>query len=207
MADNANNTAEGQDSGTQNATNNTEDKSGTQNASQTTEDTNTNDKTEKTFTQADVNRLIKRETDKLEKRLKLDEDGRRAAELDDLKTQLRERDARDSVRESAEKSGAKNASLIYKVVKDDLEFDKDGKVTNLKDVLEQAKKDFPDLFNASSDKANDKVVDKKALSSVDAGEGNGKPQTTLTKEQIDKMSPAEINKNWDAVQMFLTAQK
>lgn len=123
---------------------------------------------DKTFTQEEVNRLIKRETDKLEKRLKLNDDERKQAEIDDLRSQLRERDTRDAVTEAGRKLGAKNTRLLYQAVRDDLEFDDAGNVKNLKAVLDAAKTEYPELFATDGKKAK-----------VDAG-AQGKGSTSGT---------------------------
>lgn len=122
----------------------------------------------KTFTQEDVNRLIAKERKDVERKAKLSEDERLKADLDDARNQLRTRDTKDAVLEAAAKLGARNTNLIYKAVKDDLTFDKDGKPENLKDVLAQAKKDFPELFGDSAH-----------VGSADAG--SGRAQTNGSK--------------------------
>ena len=103
----------------------------------------------KTFKQADIDRAVKKASDDAAKKAKMSEDERRDAELADARGQLRERDTRDAVKEAAAKLGAKNSALVYRAVKEDLTFDKDGKPENLKDVLTQTKKDYPELFTTS----------------------------------------------------------
>ena len=118
-------------------------------------DQSANQPTGKTFTQAEYDAGVAKANKDAEKRVKdaeakakLSDDERLKAELADAQTQLRERDARDEVKDAAETLGAKTGARVYKLVKDDLEFDAKGKITNLKDVLATAKKDFPELFGA-----------------------------------------------------------
>jgi hypothetical protein len=127
---------------------------------------------------------------------KLSEDERTKAELKDAQEQLAERDRRDIVKEAAEKAGVKNPRLFYNAYKDDLETDAKGKITNLKEVLEAAKTESPELFS---------TVEKPA-GSADGGQGNGSQPTDLyTKDQLGKLSESEINANWDKVQKSLAA--
>jgi hypothetical protein len=75
-------------------------------------------------------------------------------ELTKLQAQIRERDAKDAVAEAARKAGATDASPIWKLVKGDLEFDDDGKVTNLDAALKDAKTLAPQLFRPANGKAD-----------------------------------------------------
>jgi hypothetical protein len=54
---------------------------------------------------------------------------------------------------------AGNQHALFKYIKDDLQFDDDGKVTNFKEVLAQAKNEAPELFRGTS-------------MSIDAGNGS-----------------------------------
>ena len=100
------------------------------------------------------------ETERLQQRLKdLEERESRWA------SERRERDARDAVIEAAsgEKVGARNPRAVYRLVKDDLEWDADGNLTNLDAVLKQAKTDYPELFG-------------RAVGSGDGGAGSRQQQ-------------------------------
>ena len=107
------------------------------------------------FSQADIDRAVKKATADAEKRAKMSEDERKDARIAELEAQGRERDTKDAVQTEAAKLGAKNSGLIYKAIKDDLTFDKDGKPENLKDVLTQSKKDYPELFGEKSNGSAD----------------------------------------------------
>lgn len=117
---------------------------------------------------------LRRERDELARKLREKEDAelseteRLTKERDALTkeretwaAERRERDARDAVIEAAsdEKVGARNPRAVWKLVKDDLDFDDKGDITNLASVLKQAKTDYPELFGRS-------------VGSVDAGAGS-----------------------------------
>ncbi len=125
---------------------------------------------DKTFTQADIDKALAKEKKNWQKqvadaeeRAKLSEAERAKAEADDLRTQLRNRDARDSVKDAAAKLGAGNPTAIYKIIAGDLEFDDGGQISNLNEVLDTAKTDFPELF------------DPKPKQSIDGGAGSDSP--------------------------------
>jgi colicin import membrane protein len=161
----------------------------------------------KTFTQDELNSIIQKRLDKAERdwqkkmtdaeaKAKLSEDERTKAELEETRAQLAERDRRDVVKEAAEKAGVKNPRLFYNAYKDDLETDAKGKITNLKEVLESAKAESPELFTEQA----------KPAGSADGGTGKDTTAAGLyTKEQLEKLSNDEINANWEKVQKSLAA--
>jgi hypothetical protein len=120
------------------------------------------------------NLQLRRERDEFAKKLKdiedakLSETERLTKERDELAkereswaAERRERDARDAVIEAAgdEKIGARNPRAVYKLVKDDLEYDDKGHITNLAAVLKEAKTAYPELFG-------------RAVGSADGGAGS-----------------------------------
>ncbi|HEX8248986.1 MAG TPA: hypothetical protein VF599_12485 [Pyrinomonadaceae bacterium] len=158
----------------------------------------------KTFTQDEVNRMLANERRAAEKKAadaeakaKLSDDERTKAELAETRAALRERDTRDTVVEAAEKAGVKNPKLFYNAYKSELETDDKGKITNLKEVLETAKTESPELF----------AEVKKPEGSADAGEGNNTNAGGLTMEKIQKMSSKEVADNMEAIDKFLASQK
>ena len=79
---------------------------------------------------------------------------------------IRERDAKDAARTAAKTAGAPDGDLIYRVIKSDIEFDDNGKPTNLSALIDDLKQLSPNLF---------KVEPKR----IDGGAGNGtKPKTS-----------------------------
>lgn len=137
---------------------------------------------EKSYTRAELDKVVakaikdaEKKTADAEAKAKLSEEERAKAETSELRGQLRERDARDAVKDEAGRLGVKNANALYRIVKDDLEFDDKGNISNLKDVLETAKTDFPELFDA------------KPRQGIDAGTGGGAaPATNSFDNQIRK---------------------
>ena len=160
---------------------------------------------EKTFTQAQLDAQKKawekewnKKVTDAEARAKLTEDERLKAERDDAVNNLRERDTRDAVIESAAAAGVKNAKLFYNAYKNELEFDdKTGKVTNLKEVLESAKSESPELFGSPAPAP---------AGGADGGDGKI-PPTALTKEKIAAMTDREIADNMDAIDKFFASGK
>jgi hypothetical protein len=67
-----------------------------------------------------------------------------------LETRLRDMSARSAVTDAASKANAKHPTLIYRAVKDELEFDDEGNVTNVDAVLKALKAEAPDLFPAAA---------------------------------------------------------
>lgn len=165
---------------------------------------------EKTYTEAQYQASLEKEKKAWEKKVKdaeakakLSEDERLKAERDEAISQLRERDTRDSVMETAGKAGVKNAKLFYNAYRSELEFDEKGNVANLKSVLEAAQVDSPELFAAVSAAI---PPAEKPKGSADGGEGNSAPVAGLyTREELNKLSASEINANWDKVQKSLSA--
>lgn len=106
------------------------------------------------------------ETERLKKQLKEAEDKEKT-----WAAERRERDARDAViaaltDDDPKKPRAKSpnaARAIFKLIKDDLEYDDKGEVLNLSALLSQAKKDYGDLFAG------------KAAGSADGGAGAQTP--------------------------------
>lgn len=72
-----------------------------------------------------------------------------------------------------------------------IQFDDQGKPTNVKALLDQLVKDKPYLVAQGGP--------------TTPPNNPGRSGTTLTKEQIEKMTPAQINANWDEVQKVLAA--
>jgi hypothetical protein len=114
------------------------------------------------------NLQLRRERDDLAKKLKAREDAelsetdrlqKRAKELEDsntaLRSQIRDRDARDAVTIAARKLGALDPSAAYRLVRDELEFDeKTGEILDVEKALKKAKAEFPTLFGRAAGSAD-----------------------------------------------------
>lgn len=111
------------------------------------------------------NQQLRRERDEFAKKLKAREDAelseteRLTKELAEMKgkeatwlVEKRERDTRDAVIEAAsdEKVGARNPRAVYRLIKDELEFDESGRVRNLDESIKKAKAEFPELFGKAT---------------------------------------------------------
>lgn len=83
------------------------------------------------------------EIEQLRKRLEAAERDR-----DSLRAVKRDGESREAVRSAAKRLGATDDSVnaIYRMVKTDIEFDDEGKATNLADILAEAKQIAPQLF-------------------------------------------------------------
>lgn len=104
---------------------------------------------------ADLENSGKSESEKLAARLEaLEKDNQSKAAA------IRERDARDAVRDAAKKAGAGDPDIVYRFLRADLEYDDDGSVTNLAAVIKDAKEIAPQLFKPITGKG-------------DGGAGNG----------------------------------
>ncbi|MET0646388.1 MAG: hypothetical protein ABW208_07180 [Pyrinomonadaceae bacterium] len=109
--------------------------------------------TPKTYTEDDLRAAEERgrkavlaDAKKKEDEGKLSAEERERRRADEAETRLRERDARDLLEAGAKEAGASNPTKVYRLIKDELEFDDKGKPTNLKEVVAKAKRDFPDEF-------------------------------------------------------------
>jgi hypothetical protein len=161
--------------------------------------------TEKTFTQADIDRATEKakkdaqkEVDAAAARAKLSEDAQKDARIKDLETSLRMRDARDDVIAALEKEGAKSTGLMWNAIKGDLEFDeKSGKVTNLKDLVKDLKADYADQFGEPKPEG---TIEGGAGQQAVAGSG-------LTKEKLATMSASEIKDlDWEEVKKVMAGK-
>ena len=141
-----------------------------------TDTKNAGDTGDKTFTQTELNDILTKrlakEKSKWEKDKDLPEIERLKKEREELATKVREREIGDEFSTGAEKAGAKNVARLLKFYRSELEISDDGKIENLKEILDAAKTDFPEFF-ASANKG-----------SGDGGAGKGEKQPTID-EQVD----------------------
>jgi hypothetical protein len=174
----------------------------------------------KTYTQAELDaamaklrkenadnrtKLSKLDADaKLAEQAKLTADEKKAAELAEKERLLAERETRAQARvttaaivEAVGGAGAPagKIQLLSRLIdRDAVEFDDAGEPTNVAALVAALKKENPDLFAASSSGGA-------GGGSADGGSrGSG---AALTKEQIKKMTAAEINARWPEVQKVL----
>jgi len=150
---------------------------------------------EKTYSKSEldaaVEKGVKAALKKADDEKDLSENERLKKENEELKAANRLRDAKDSTIAALQKAGAKSPELLWKAIKDELEFDDKGSVKNLDALVTSAKSDFEDQFGEPKP---DKTIDGGAGQGGKGGDGAG-----LTEEKIKAMTPQEINDNWDEV--------
>lgn len=67
-------------------------------------------------------------------------------ERDEARTQARVTAARADAIDAASSAGSSKPATVWKLIKDDVEFDDDGKATNIADLIKTAKSESPELF-------------------------------------------------------------
>lgn len=106
---------------------------------------------------------------------------------------LRTMTAKSAVTDALTAAGARSAELLFAASQDKLQFDDKGKVSNLTALVDALKKSYPDQFGVVTPTAG-----------VDGGAGNTNPGEKLTKEKLQKMTPAEIARlDWSEVRKVL----
>jgi hypothetical protein len=125
-----------------------------------------------TFTKDDVDAAVDRALKardaadkKKEKDAQLSEEERLKQRAESAETALRTREARDVVERAAKDAGAATPAKIYRLYRDEIEFDDKGKPSNLKDLIATAKREYPEEFG------------KRSSGSADGGEGRGGSST------------------------------
>lgn len=156
----------------------------------------------KTFTKAEVDRMIAKATKEAERKAadaeakaKLDETERLAAELKEMKAEVQLRDARDAITDALKEAGARNPKLLFAAVRDQLEFDEAGKLKDLAGMVKDLSDTYPEQFGKGETPGK-----------VDAGAGNEDKAKGLTQAELEKMTPQEIARlPWDDVKAALVA--
>lgn len=156
-------------------------------------------KAEKTYTKAEVEaerqKAAAEALKKANEEKDLSELERANKRIQELESGQRLRDAKDAVTAALTKAGARSPELIWQAMKGDLEFDDKGGVKNLDALVNSYKTDFADAFGIE-----------KPGETINGGAG-GQAATKLTIEQIQKMTPEQINENWEEVEKVLKAGK
>jgi flagellar biosynthesis GTPase FlhF len=111
------------------------------------------------------------------------------AQLEQMQSQLKERTIRAEVGALAAKLRLADVDAAYQLMnRGGVEFDEQGAPKNIEALLTSLVKDKPFLVSQSG---------------VTTSTTNPPRATALTKEQIARMSPDEINSRWDEVQRVL----
>lgn len=117
------------------------------------------------FSQSQVNRMLNKQKDKLTKEKDLSDLEKAQNEANEAKAELAKMQQKTKF-QSALGINESQANRLFNAYSDDLEFDDKNNVTNLKEIKEMAKKDFPELFKA------------KAKGDIDAGDDGDKKKDT-----------------------------
>ncbi len=119
---------------------------------------------------------------------------------DELRSQLRLRDAKDAVTAALVKAESRSPELLWKTLQGDLEFDENGQVKNLDALVAGLKTSYPDQFGSPEPAPA-------PVGSIDAGIGHDQRKKALTKADIQRMTPDEINKNWSEISEVMSSGK
>lgn len=105
------------------------------------------------------------------------------------------------VKEALTKAGAKDVDYaLFKLGQ--LETNKDGSVKDLDNKIKDLQANLPDYFAAVDDKGG-KADDNGGYKPIDNKLGAGGAPVTLSRAEIEKMTPEQINENWEAVSAAL----
>lgn len=147
-------------------------------------------KQERTYTKAEMDAAAQKAAadalKKAEAEKDLSELERANNRIKELEAQNRLRDARDAVTDALSEAGARSPELIWKALQGDLEFDDKGGLKNLDTLVNNFKSSYPEQFGVE-----------KPSETINGGAG-GDTATTLTMEQIQKMTPDQINERNNA---------
>lgn len=99
-------------------------------------------------------------------------------------------------------AGAKDVEYAtFKLGK--LELDKDGNVKDLANKVKDLQSALPDYFTQKDD-GKDKADPMNKFKPISPNLSKGDQTKSFTMAEIEKMTPEEINQNWDAVSVTLT---
>lgn len=99
-------------------------------------------------------------------------------------------------------AGAKDVEYAtFKLGK--LELDKDGSVKDLANKVKDLQSTLPDYF-ATKDDGKDKADPMNKFKPISPNLSKGDQTKSFTMAEIEKMTPEEINQNWDAVSVTLS---
>lgn len=148
-------------------------------------------RTELKKTQDELKKLQDAQLSEQEKTAKRATDAEALVQATEAK--LRERTVRAEVKLAAQAMGVVDPDAAYRLLElDQITFNDDGEPTNIEKLLKDMAAKRPYLLGGGT-----------GSSATNPGGGHGKG--TLTRDDIKKMSPAEINSRWDEVQKVLSS--
>ena len=110
----------------------------------------------------------------------------------ELRAAVRLADARASLTTELGKSGARSPELLFEAVKQDVQFDAEGRPINVAGLVDRLRRQYPEQFGMQF------------ASSIDAGAGQT-PGPRLTREALARMKPSEIAElDWADVRRVLS---
>jgi len=116
------------------------------------------------------------------------------AENIELKSSIRQRDARERIGQLLAAADARSPELLFTSVKDDLQFSGDGELQNAAALVERLKKTFPEQFGRPV-----------PTGTVDGGAGTAARAPFLSVESLARMTPSQIQKlDWAEVRRVLS---
>lgn len=105
------------------------------------------------------------------------------------------------VKEALTKAGAKDVDYaLFKLGQ--LETNKDGSVKDLDNKIKDLQANLPDYFTTDDNKGG-KPNDEGGYKPIDNKLGAGGAPATFSRAEIEKMTPEQINENWEAVSATL----
>ncbi|WP_440896246.1 phage scaffolding protein [Amphibacillus sp. Q70] len=150
----------------------------------------------------DTNKMLKdlqektKDNPDIQKQLQDAETAREQAESDLQKLQT---DVQ--LKEALGKAGAKDVDyMIFKL--GEIELNKDGSIKDLDNKVKTLQESNPDHFESKEDKKDDKHSG--GYQVKDTKLDKGAPAKTYSQDQLEKMTPQEINDNWEAVSASLS---
>lgn len=106
------------------------------------------------------------------------------AEVEAAKAEIKANRVSSAFETAAKSAAAKDSARLMKMYQSELTVAENGTIENLSEIITKAKTEYPEMFTATP--------------SIDAGSGNT-PSNLYSKEQLDSMSVADMQKNMDAV--------
>ena len=119
---------------------------------------------------------------------------RLAAENEELRSEIRMREAVYEIETRLVAAGARSPGLLAKEASERFQFGEDGRLANPEALVENLRRAFPEQFGRDVPTA-----------SIDAGAGRTSPPP-LNREALSRMTPDEIRRlDWDEVRSALAS--
>lgn len=107
-----------------------------------------------------------------------------------------------ALKEAITQSGAKDIDYVmFKL--GEVELNKDGSIKDLDNKIKSIKEGSPDLFESKDDDKKNEAANPPGYKPVDNKLDEGKQSVAYSFDQLSKLTPDEINNNWEAVSAAL----